>query len=132
MTGHGSLSVRRLRPSSKDGRGSITSIFDEGAVRRLAVVHSKKGSVRGNHYHKRAGHYVYVLEGRLKLVARLEGKTKSVIMSSGSLVWVPPIMPHSFVALTNTTALEFGPEAYSADDTVPLQEPLVKPARSRR
>ena len=123
------LFVRRTKPTFSDERGTITSILDKGTFRRIVLVYTKKGAVRGNHYHRNAGHYVYVLRGKLKLFAKLEGKSKSLTLRAGSLVWIPHLVPHAFVALEDSEALEFGPRSYSREDAQKVEEPLAKLTR---
>ena len=48
----------------EDERGKIIDVTDmpfEG----LQIIHSKKGSVRSNHYHKKGGHLLYVVSGKM-------------------------------------------------------------------
>ena len=49
----------------KDERGEITDVA-EGDFKAIQIITSKKGSVRSNHYHKRGGHLLYVLEGKMR------------------------------------------------------------------
>ncbi len=50
-------------------------------------------------------------------------------LRAGSLVWIPPLVPHAFVALEDSEALEFGPRRYSREEVVKLDEPLAEPTR---
>ncbi len=47
-----------------DARGSIHPLVDV-TMRSALLIHSKKGSVRANHYHKTDWHYCYVLSGSI-------------------------------------------------------------------
>lgn len=47
-----------------DERGEIRDIAD-GEFRHLQIITSKKGAIRGNHYHKTGGHLCYVISGSL-------------------------------------------------------------------
>ena len=37
----------------KDKRGSISDIFYKKNINHVAIIKSKKGALRGNHYHKK-------------------------------------------------------------------------------
>lgn len=47
-----------------DERGSIKTIAD-GDFKCVQLIESRKGSIRSNHMHKKGGHWLYVLSGKM-------------------------------------------------------------------
>lgn len=54
----------------QDDRGTITDIFTRSPKDHITIIFSKKGSVRGSHYHKRSTQYTFVISGRLTILSR--------------------------------------------------------------
>lgn len=48
-----------------DERGSIETIAD-GDFKCVQLIESRRGSVRSNHFHKKGGHWLYVLSGSMQ------------------------------------------------------------------
>ena len=62
------IKVIHLKPEFVDFRGAITRIINEPKIKIQAVLllTHKKGSIRGNHYHKKDSHWVYCVSGKFK------------------------------------------------------------------
>lgn len=123
------MNVIRKKPAISDARGFITDILDGVEVDSVTIVSSKKGAVRGNHYHKKTAQYSYVLDGKFKLYTQQEGKKiKQKIVKKGDLVINPPYERHAFVALEDSLLLAccYGPRAgkHYEDDTFRLEKPI--------
>jgi quercetin dioxygenase-like cupin family protein len=109
----------------EDERGVIQDLL--GAVDSVTSIFTKKGEVRGNHYHRETDQWTYVVRGRL-LVAR--GNQREEIRHDGlRMLLEPKGMPHAWKALEDTLCLVFtkGPrsgENYESD-TYRLEEPLL-------
>ncbi len=100
------MNVVRKKPVFRDARGVITDILERTNVDSVTILSSKKGAVRGNHYHKRTTQYAYVLEGKFKLYTQEEGKkVERKIVKRGDLVITPPLERHAFVALEDSLLL---------------------------
>jgi len=54
--------LKRIDVAVKDPRGEIMNIF-EGPIEHIALITSKKGSIRANHYHKEDQQYIYLVSG---------------------------------------------------------------------
>lgn len=119
------IKITKLKADFVDKRGSVTHILKNGSMRRITMVYSTKGSVRGNHYHKRTAHYVYVVDGKLQFVFVTKGVKSRKNLKPGCLVWIPPGEPHAFVALEDSKAIEMAPTDYGPEDAYRLDEPLV-------
>jgi dTDP-4-dehydrorhamnose 3,5-epimerase-like enzyme len=102
--------VKHIGPAFTDQRGEIFNIF-EGTIGHVALVTSKKGSVRANHYHKKDYQYMYLLSGAYEthcLDTRNPEKRQVLYVKPGDLVDTPPYIAHAqkftedsvFLALT--------------------------------
>jgi len=123
------MKVVRKRAVFRDRRGQITDIFEGGKFDCLTILTCKKGSVRGNHYHKATTQYTYVLDGRFRLYTQNPGRPiMSRIVRTGDLVISPPLERHAFEALTDSELLAFctglRAGAQYERDTFKLEEPL--------
>lgn len=100
------MKVRRLKPAFRDRRGVITDILTHRSVDAITIITCAKGSVRGNHYHKKTIQYTYVVSGRVKYLTRPAGKrARSRVLSAGHLVESPAGENHAFVALQDSVLL---------------------------
>lgn len=88
-----------------DERGEIIDV-GEGEFKAVQVITSKKGSIRSNHLHKRGGHLLYVLEGRMRYVERhSEGEGAVItdqVINQGESVFTGPGVAHATEFLADT------------------------------
>jgi oxalate decarboxylase/phosphoglucose isomerase-like protein (cupin superfamily) len=109
------------RPFS-DARGDIQPLVDL-PMESCVLIHSKKGTVRANHYHQTDWHFCYVLSGSIEYLHRPHGsseKPQTVLVKQGELVFTPPLVDHAMVFPQDTTFLVLGrnsraQEIYEAD-----------------
>lgn len=116
-------------PDFVDDRGEVTDIVYGMDVNSITVISCKKGSVRGNHYHKKTTQYTYVLNGKFELFIQNDGEdVQSKIIEKGDLVISPPNEKHAFKALENSMLIACcnGPRAGKQyeDDTYRLDKPI--------
>lgn len=112
-----------------DDRGSIVDILENVEFNYATVIFSRKGVVRGNHYHKRTVQWVYVIRGQIQALARLPGEEVQVaILSPGDLLENSPGEEHTLVAIEDSEFLVLtsgvrGGQDYEKD-TYRVQKPL--------
>ena len=90
-----------------DVRGSIQPLV-EMMMRSAALITSKKGTTRGNHYHKTDWHYCYMLSGAMEYYERPVGgveKPMRLIVKTGQMVFTPPMVEHAMKFREDTTWL---------------------------
>lgn len=126
------MKVARLKSASKDARGVITDILDGTPVESVTMLTCRRGSIRGNHFHKKTTQYTYVLEGRFRMFSQVPGgKVRTQVVRAGDLVTTPPRERHAFVALTDSLliACAHGPRSGKSyeSDTYRLEVPLTGP-----
>lgn len=114
----------------QDDRGTIRDIFVHDPKDTCTIIFSKKGAVRGNHYHKLSVQYTYVVSGQLTMLSQKVGeqKVEKHILREGDLMTHDPMEAHAMTADEDTLFLAFadglrGGEDYEKD-TIRLDKPL--------
>ena len=93
----------------KDKRGSLQKIL-EGEFSSCIEIHSKKGSTRANHYHKKDKHFMYIISGELiySYKDRKKGsKVQTRKMKKNDLFFTPAMQEHMAYFLKHTHFLAF-------------------------
>lgn len=113
------IKVTHIKPEFVDERGGIARVVDvEGKKLKLTAIlrisHKKGTPVRGNHYHKKDYHWVYVEAGKIRYSEKPAGKPKakvtSVIMKKGDLVLSSPGVIHAMEAVEDSVFWAFTTE----------------------
>ncbi len=89
--------LKHIDPAVTDVRGAITNLF-EGRIEHVALITSKKGSVRANHYHKEDHQYIYLVSGAYESHAcDVQNSPKKQILKvrPGDIVYTPPLTAHA-------------------------------------
>lgn len=112
--------IQRLGVDHIDARGVITDILKNVPVQYATLIHSKAGTVRGNHYHTDATIYVYVIQGTFQVYSR-EAQSKTVSSERAeprSLITFKPYDLHALVALEHSMFLLLSDGPRGGDLTV--------------
>ena len=99
-----------IDPAIKDVRGEITNVF-EGRIEHIALITSKKGTVRANHYHKQDHQFIYLVSGAFEshsVDINNTSKRQVLEIKPGDIVETPALIAHAqkftedsvFLALT--------------------------------
>ena len=126
------MQIQRVPVSFEDGRGQIIDILKNEVVEYATIITSRKGAVRGNHFHKDTYQHLYVLDGKLRVVVQMPGEQpQEAILERGDIVVNVPLERHAFQAIEDTTFLVLtrgprGGENYETD-TFRLDIPLIAP-----
>lgn len=117
----------------RDRRGSITDIFYKENINHVAIIKSKKGVKRGDHYHKKTTQYMYIVKGKLeywykKLNSKKAPRFKT--LKPGDLVKTPPYEMHALKILTDNEFIVFttgkrGGKDYESD-TFRFEPSIIK------
>lgn len=126
------MKIIRKKINFTDARGTITDIFVNSPKDHATVITSKKGAVRGNHYHKKTVQYDFVLSGRLTVFTKkINGKKiyRNELKAYDLAIHQPEEI-HTLVADEDSVFLAFadgvrGGEKYE-NDTFRVSEPLEK------
>ncbi len=96
-----------IKPAFEDGRGSIYDILESDKIKHIGILISEAKSIRGNHYHKKATQWTYVIDGRIILYLRQleQTKIKKIEMKPGDMVELPPLTIHATESLEKSKIL---------------------------
>ena len=97
------------RPPFVDGRGQIRNLID-APFTSAAVITSKKGAIRGDHYHKTDYHYCWLQRGRMLYYQRRVGETAPArrwVITAGQLFYTPPRHEHAMHFTEDSVLLVF-------------------------
>jgi dTDP-4-dehydrorhamnose 3,5-epimerase len=135
MEGVFEIPLRRF----EDERGWLSEIFRAGAlpkpVRQTNLSFSRRGVIRGLHYHERGQDDLFVcLQGTARVVVLDRGTGETFTADIGdqnpTAVYVPGVHAHGFEALTDVLFLYHVTEEYDPDDPdeheVPWDDPRVR------
>lgn len=109
----------------EDERGSIQNLVLK-PVGGVAVIMTKAGTLRSNHYHKTDWHYIYVLSGHVLYFERDVGSDvvpKPDEYGPGDMFFTPPMMEHCVAFLEDTVLVTASKNARSHENH---EEDLVR------
>ncbi len=120
----------------EDIRGTITDIFVKEPKEHCTIISTKKGGVRGNHYHKLSRQHDFMVSGSMEAYGQHVGQaevTKTILKPNDLAIW-DPNEAHEFVALEDSVFITFvdglrGGEDFEKDTfrlEVPLHEQFGK------
>ncbi len=119
----------KIKPAFIDKRGVITDLIENEKINAITHITIKKGSVRGNHFHKKTWQWNYVIRGKMKLITKKKNKIKQCTLKVGDLALVSPKEEHALVGLQNCECLVFtkgprGGKEYESD-TYRIKKTLI-------
>lgn len=116
--------ITQIKPVFEDHRGTIADLVEGKGIQHVGLIVSKKGAVRGNHYHKKATQYTYILKGKVEYYRKdlrvASAQVEKFVVGPGTLSIEPPQVAHALVALEDTEFLDMTDvsredKAYDAD-----------------
>ena len=120
----------------KDARGTIMDIFVKEPYQHCVIVYSNKGSVRGNHFHKKSQQADFMLFGSMQVFSRKQGskKVEKFVVKQNDVTHWDKGEAHEFIALEKCAFLSFvngprGGDNYENDTfrlKIPLHEQLKR------
>lgn len=105
-------------PAFSDTRGTITNLLLT-PLNSVAILTSKRGTVRANHYHRTDWHYAYVISGRVAYFERDVGAQKiptPTVFVPGQMFFTPPMREHAMVFAADTVIMTFARNVRSHDN----------------
>jgi hypothetical protein len=97
----------QMIPPYTDERGYIQTLVN-CPIENVALITSKKGTVRSNHYHKTDWHYMYMIYGSAYYYYRPTGSgepPKRILFNKGELVYTGAMEDHTTVFLEDSMLL---------------------------
>ncbi len=127
----------------EDARGTITDIWVKEPKEHCTIIFTKKGGIRGNHYHKVSRQHDFIVSGSFEAYGQVidpstgqgQAVSKYILKPNDLAIWEPG-EAHEFVALEDTVFITFVDGLRGGDDfekdTYRLEAPLhtlfVEPA----
>lgn len=120
--------IKKNKPFFTDKRGEMFFLTgDNFHFTSALLIHSKKNSIRANHYHKKDSHYVYLLKGKMEYVYKelstKDAKKKSILVNEGEMVFTPPMEIHAMKFLEDSIFLTLTTESR---DQKKYEEDLIR------
>ena len=124
----------KIKIATEDSRGNISDIFYNHPIDHVAVINSKKGVFRGDHYHKLTTQHIYMTKGSLRYYYRKlnegDDKIKSVVVKEGEMVTTGPNEVHALEILEDNQFIAFsegkrGGNDYE-NDTFRISQSIMK------
>lgn len=94
----------------EDARGTITDIFFNAAIHHVAVIDSKKGVLRGDHYHEATTQHILITKGSLEYwyqPIHSKEPAKCIVAKIGDVVSTPPYEVHALRILEDNQFIVF-------------------------
>lgn len=105
------MEITKIKPAFIDERGSIWDLLTNDNIHHIGFLISKKGSIRGKHYHKKQKQYTLVLNGKVRIAVKnlLQNNSKLEIidLEKMEMILLPPFHYHSIEALEDSECLIF-------------------------
>jgi len=105
------MEITKIKPAFEDDRGSIWDFLTDENVHHIGFLISKKGAIRGKHYHKEQKQYTLVLNGKIKVTIKNLQNDNSVVetkeLGKMDMVFFPPYLYHAIEALEDSECLIF-------------------------
>lgn len=100
-----------------DDRGVIQNLITNG-IESVAVITSKKGSIRSNHWHQFNSHHLYIVSGSVEYFERnLDGMNRTqTIYAAGQMFFTPPNKVHKVVAIEDTIMISLAPKSNAPEE----------------
>lgn len=142
--------ITKISPAFEDERGVITNILTrpelKPGIAHVAIITSKRESVRGNHWHPEDWQIIYVIEGgfvaRYQQLELMGGRGVTPFrttqvgemivknVNAGDLEFIPPGWAHAYRYTEDTVFLNITPgdrdvEGYGTRHTIPYT--LIQP-----
>ena len=105
------MEITKIEPAFEDERGSIWDFLTDEDVHHVGFLISKKGSIRGSHFHKEQKQYTLVTKGKIKVTVKdlkdNDSKIETKELSKMEMVFFPPYNYHSIEAIEDAECLVF-------------------------
>ncbi len=109
---------KKIQPAHEDERRSLIEAFNgQFTARQLKVLHIKKDSVLGNHYHP-YGQFFYMLKGSANYTFRNinTGEQKNIFVDQGDLVIIDKEIAHKALQKAGNIMVEGNEQPYTAKE----------------
>ena len=111
------VAVEKINPVFEDHRGKIMDLLDDEIILHVGMLTSRADSIRGNHYHKKAKQFNYIIKGTIELTTWDPTDPNPLpdvaILRKGDFVSIPAGIAHTMKALEDSEFLDLNTESRS-------------------
>ena len=130
------MKIEHKEAAFVDERGVITDVFVGAPKEHSTVISTKKGAVRGNHYHKVSRQWDFIVSGSFRVFGKREGgQIEEATVSASDLISWESGEAHEFIALEDSVFITFVDGvrggANFESDTYRLETPLHEEIRTQ-
>tara|TARA_B100001250_G_C19740830_1_gene762989 strand:- start:943 stop:1305 length:363 start_codon:yes stop_codon:yes gene_type:complete len=98
--------MKILNKNFEDKRGYILDILYNESFNHATLIHSKKKSIRGNHFHKKTTQITFIISGEVDYYFKLpKSKIKVLSLIKNSFLITKPYEIHAYKFKKNTKML---------------------------
>lgn len=105
------LEVERIKPVFEDERGSIWDYLTGETINHVGFLITKKGAIRGKHFHKEQVQYTLVTKGKMKIIVKdlknFDSPIQEFKLESNDIIMFPSYHYHSIEAIEDSECLVF-------------------------
>jgi dTDP-4-dehydrorhamnose 3,5-epimerase-like enzyme len=105
------LKIEKIKPVYVDERGSIWDFLTGETIHHIGFIITKKGAIRGKHFHKEQKQYTLVTKGKMKINVKDLKDNDSVIqefvLGVNNMILFPAYHYHSIEAIEESECLVF-------------------------
>ena len=105
------MEIEKIKPVFVDERGSIWDFLTGETIHHVGFLVTKKGAIRGKHFHKEQKQYTLVTKGKMKIIVKDLKNNDSVIqefeLEANDMIMFPPFHYHSIEAIVDSECLVF-------------------------
>jgi len=105
------VNIKKITPVFEDDRGSIWDLLSDEQIHHIGFLISKKGSIRGKHFHKEQKQYTLVTKGKIRVTTKniLDKNSKKQIseLNKMEMILFPPYQYHELEMLEDAECLVF-------------------------
>ena len=124
------MEIEKIKPVFVDERGSIWDFLTDETIQHVGFLVTRKGAVRGKHFHKEQKQYTLVTKGKMKITVKdLKNKDSSIRefeLGVHDMIMFPPYHYHSIEALEDSECLVFTSKSRKGagyeDDTYRIED----------
>jgi dTDP-4-dehydrorhamnose 3,5-epimerase-like enzyme len=99
--------IKRKKINFQDERGLIIDVVENTPFEHATIIYTKKGAMRGNHYHKESIQYLFVIKGKIRAFTQKVGEDEVRIdfLEENDLIVHEPLEAHAYIAEEDTIFL---------------------------
>jgi dTDP-4-dehydrorhamnose 3,5-epimerase-like enzyme len=113
------MKIEKITPVFEDERGSIWDYLTGETIHHVGFLITKKGSIRGKHYHKEQKQYTLVTKGKMKIIVKelknINSSIQEFTLEKNDMITFPPYYYHSIEAINDSECMVFTSKSREGD-----------------